>query len=101
MQIAPILEWRNGFPYLTTDAAQAYVGSPYGRTFPEFFSIDARLSKDFKVNPKYTVRLSLSGNNLSNHFNPDSVYADTGAPLYGTFFGQHKRRYMIDFDVLF
>jgi hypothetical protein len=80
---------------------QAYIGTPYGQRFPQFLSVDARVSKDFKVNPKYSVRLSVTGNNLTNHYNPDSVYANTGAPLYGEFFGQHKRRYMLDFDVLF
>jgi hypothetical protein len=100
-QIAPIFEWRNGFPYLATDPMQAYIGTPYGQRFPHFLSVDARVSKDFKVNPKYSVRLSVTGNNLTNHYNPDSVYANTGAPLYGDFFGQHKRRYMLDFDVLF
>jgi hypothetical protein len=47
------------------------------------------------------VRLSVSANNSTNHFNPDSVYADTDALLYGQFLGQHKRRFMADFDFLF
>lgn len=100
-QIAPIFEWRNGFPYLVTNPAQDYVGIPYQRRYPPFLSFDARISKDFKVNPKYTLRFSVSSNNITNHFNPDSIYSNTGAPLFGTFFGQHKRRFMADFDVLF
>jgi hypothetical protein len=101
LQLAPIFEWRSGFPYLVTDAAQAYVGTPYQQRYPNFLSLDARVSKDFKVNAKYTVRLSVSTYNLTNHFNPDSVYSNTDAPLYGLFFGQHKRRFMADFDVFF
>jgi hypothetical protein len=101
LQLAPIFEWRSGFPYLVTDAAQAYVGTPYQQRYPNFLSLDARVSKDFKVNTKYTVRLSVSTYNLTNHFNPDSVYSNTDAPLYGLFFGQHKRRFMADFDVFF
>lgn len=101
MQLAPILEWRSGFPYLVTDAAQAYVGSPYQQRYLNFVSLDARISKDFKVNAKYTVRFSVSTYNLTNHFNPDSVYSNTDAPLYGLFFGQHKRRFFADFDVFF
>ena len=101
MQIAPIFEFRTGFPYLVTNAAQAYVGIPYQQRYPDFLSCDARLSKDFKINTKYSVRLSVSGYNLTNHFNPDWVYSNTDAPLYGTFFGQRHRRFMADFDVLF
>ena len=100
-RIAPIFEWRNGFPYSITNAAQQYVGTPYSQRFPDFLSLDARISKDFKVNNKYSVRLSVSANNSTNHFNPDSVYADTDALLYGQFLGQHKRRFMADFDFLF
>jgi hypothetical protein len=100
-QIAPIFEWRTGLPFSITDAAQAYVGIPDSRRFPNFLSLDARLSKDFKVNAKYSVRFSVSTNNSTNHFNPDSVYSNTDAPLYGQFLGQHKRRFMIDFDFLF
>ena len=99
-QIAPIFEWRTGFPYSLTNAAQAYVGTPYRQRFPNFLSLDARISKDFKVNNKYSVRFSASSNN-TNHFNPDSVYSNTDATLYGQFLGQHKRRFMADFDFLF
>lgn len=100
-RIAPIVEYRNGFPYLITDAAQQYAGVPNAQRFPNFFSLDARLSKDFQVNPKYTVRLSVSGYNLTNHFNPDTVHGNIADPQYGIFFGQHKRRYTADFDIIF
>ena len=101
MQIAPIFEWRSGFPYTVTDAAQAYVGLPFSQRFPNFLAADARVSKDFKVNNKYTVRLSVTGNNLTDHFNPEAVYANTDAPLYGRFFGERHRRFLADFDVIF
>jgi len=100
-RIAPIFEWRSGFPHSLTNAAQSYVGIPDSQRFPNFPSLDARVSKDFKVNNKYSVRFSLSANNATNHFDPDSVYSNTDAPLYGQFLGQHKRRFMADFDFLF
>lgn len=101
MRIAPIIEYRNGFPYIVTDAAQQYVGTPDRLRFPNFLSFDARVSKDFKVSPKYTVRLSVSGYNLTNHFNPDTVRANIADAQFGMFFGQHKRRYLADFDIIF
>jgi Carboxypeptidase regulatory-like domain len=100
-QLAPIVEYRSGFPYAVTDAYQVYVGQPYSSHYPTFFSLDARISKDFQVNPKYSVRFSVSGFNLTNHWNPDSVYSNTGAQEYGVFFGQHKRRFQADFEVIF
>ncbi len=100
-RISPIFEWRSGFPYSLTNAAQQYVGTPDSQRFPNFLSLDARISKDFRVNNKYSVRFSVSANNATNHFNPDSVYADTDALLFGQFLGQHKRRFMADFDFLF
>jgi hypothetical protein len=100
-RIAPVLEYRTGFPYAVTDALQNYVGTPYQNRFPSFFSADARLSKDFKVNPKYTIRISVAGFNLTDHFNPEAIHTNIDDPAYGAFVGQHGRRYTADFDVLF
>jgi hypothetical protein len=69
--------------------------------FPNFFSADARLLRDFKVTAKYTVRLSLSGFNLTNHFNALAVHDNIADPQYGVFFGNYHRRYRFDFEVLF
>ncbi len=101
VRISPMLEWRNGFPYAVTDAAQNYVGLPNTTRFPHFFSLDSRVSKDFKINDKYALRLSVSGFNLTNHFNPYSIHANIDDPQYGVFFGNYRRRFRLDFDVLF
>jgi len=102
-QIYPIVEYRGGFPYATFDAFQRYVGTPYSDAtrFPNFFSADARLSRDFKVNPKYTVRLSVTGFNLANHFNALAVHSNTADPYYGVFFGNYHRRYRFDFEIVY
>ncbi|HEX8091141.1 MAG TPA: TonB-dependent receptor, partial [Blastocatellia bacterium] len=67
IRIAPLVEYRNGFPYAVTDAAQNYVGTPNATRFPNFYSFDSRVSKDIKLNDKYSVRFSVSGFNLTNH----------------------------------
>jgi len=74
---------------------------PYSKRFPNFFSADARLSKDIKVNPKYTLRFSLSGFNLTDHFNPEGLHTNIDDPAFGAYVGQHGRRYTADFDVIF
>jgi Carboxypeptidase regulatory-like domain len=100
-RIAPVLEYRNGFPYISTDAAQNYAGVPNQNRFPAFLSLDSRVSRDFKLNPKYAVRLSVSSFNLTNHFNPEAVHSNVADPAYGFFFGHRGRRFTADFDVLF
>jgi hypothetical protein len=101
MRVAPMVEWRNGFPYASVDVGQNYVGTPNQTRFSDFFSFDSRVSKDFKVSDKYTVRLSVSGFNVTNHFNPLQVHSNIADPAYGVFFGNHKRRFRLDFDVIF
>lgn len=100
-RIAPLIEYRNGFPYAVTDAAQNWVGAPYASRFPAFLSVDSRISKDFRITPKYTVRLSVSSYNLTDHFNPEAVHGNVADPAYGSFFGQRGRHFTADFDVLF
>lgn len=100
-RIAPVIEYRTGFPYLATDAYQNYAGIPNLTRYPDFLSVDSRFSKDIKVNAKYTVRFSISGYNLTNHFNPEAVRGNIADPAYGFFFGQRGRRFTADFDVLF
>jgi hypothetical protein len=101
MQFAPLVEWRNGFPYAWTDATQHYIGMPNQRRFPNFYSVDSRASKDVKVSDKYSLRFSVSGFNLTNHFNPLRMHSNIDDRLHGVFFGNHKRRLRVDFDVIF
>jgi hypothetical protein len=100
-RVMPKVEYHTGFPYSRYDALQQYVGAPNQQRFPPFFSLDARITKDIKVTDKYSFRFGVSGSNLTDHFNPISVHANSADPAYGIFFGQYRRRYTADFDVLF
>jgi hypothetical protein len=102
LKVMPTVEYRNGFPYTALNAAQNYVGTPNSDTtrFPNFFSADARVSRDFKIR-QYTVRLSVTGFNLTNHFNALAVHSNVADPRYGFFFGNYHRRYRFDFEVVF
>ncbi len=100
-RVSPVFEYRNGFPYAATDAAQNYAGIPNLARFPDFLSVDSRVSKDFQVNPKYAVRFSVSAFNLTNHFNPEAVHSNIGDPASGLFFGHRGRRFTADFDIIF
>jgi hypothetical protein len=39
--------------------------------------------------------------NLTNHFNPDTVFNNQDSTAFGVFIGQHKRRFQADIDFLF
>jgi hypothetical protein len=99
--IAPVFEARSGFPYYSVDAAQNYFGAPNQNRYPLFLAVDSRISKDIKVTPKYSVRLSVTGYNLTDHFNPEAFHNNVADPAYGIFFGERHRRFTADFDVLF
>jgi hypothetical protein len=100
-RIYPSLEYRSGFPYREADAIQNWVSAADLKRFPHFFSLDSRVSKDIQVTKKYAVRFGVSGFNLTNHFNPEAVHANTADPNFGFFFGHRGRRFTADFDVLF
>src|SRR5262249_25339144 len=103
VDILPLVEFRTGFPYARLDATQNYVGIPFSDAtrYPDYFSADARLVKDLKINPKYTLRVSLTGFNLTNHFNALAIHDNLADPQSGLFFGNYHRRYRVDFEVLF
>ncbi len=99
-RIAPMAEWRTGFPYAAVDEAQNYAGVPNTRRFPNFFSLDLRVSRDIEYR-RHLFRVSFSVFNLTNHWNPDTVRLNVADPQFGEFLGQHKRRFRVDFDILF
>jgi TonB dependent receptor len=103
LELLPLFEYRTGFPYARYDALGNYVGVPNSNQtrFPNYFKADARILRDVKVNSKYTLRFSVSGFNLTNHFNALAVHANIDDPQYGVFFGNYQLRYRADFDVLF
>jgi hypothetical protein len=103
LDLAPLVEFRNGFAYAQIDSQQTYVGVPFrdSTRFPNYFSVDARIARDFKISPKYTVRLSGTGTNLTNHFNALAVHNNIADPQQGIFFGNYHRLYRGDFDILF
>ncbi|MBO0721890.1 MAG: TonB-dependent receptor, partial [Blastocatellia bacterium] len=82
LRYSPILEYRNGFPFSSYDQLQNYVGDVNSKRFPNFYSFDSRISRDFQVNPKYALRFTLKGFNLTNHFNPVDVYRNVTDPRF-------------------
>jgi hypothetical protein len=99
-KVAPVIEFRTGFPYSALDAAQQYAGVPNGRSFPNFFSLDFRVARDIRYRG-HGFQVSFSMFNVTNHWNPDTVRWNITDPQFGEFLGQHRRRYRLDFDFLY
>ena len=100
-ELNPTVEYRNGFPYTSFDALQDYVGAPNSERFPNFLSVDARLMREFQVAKNHAIRLSVTGYNLTNHFNALAVHNNIDDPQYGVFFGNYHRHYRFDFEVVY
>jgi hypothetical protein len=101
--IAPIFEFRSGFPYSVRDAEQNFVGlrNSDQTRFPKFLSLDAEIAKEFQLTKKYGVRLSLRVFNATNHFNPRDVRANTADSRFGEFFSSYHRFFSGGFDIIF
>jgi hypothetical protein len=102
MMVNPHIEWRNGFPWQSTDALQQWVQNygPQSR-YPRYFAADVAVAKDFRVRLEHAVRLTLTVQNITNHWNPLQVHSNVADPQYGQFFGNYTRKYLLDFDFLF
>lgn len=100
IRLAPVMEYRTGFPYSALDGRQDYFGVPNGYRFPAFFSLDLRVSKDIEYKG-HAVRLSFSAFNVTNHWNPEAVRLNAADPQFGEFLGQRPRRFRVDLDFLF
>jgi hypothetical protein len=99
LTLSPIVDARTGFPYSTVDTLQNYVGAPNAQRFPAFFSLDAKLYRDFKLGSfplmgrfkNQKVRFGLYSINLTNHLNCLDVYNNVASPYFGHFAGfQHR-----------
>ena len=92
--LSPLVDVHSGFPYSAIDATQQYVGTPNGQRFPEFFSLDLKAYRAFRVpfwkgkngNPHH-FRLGAYSLNITNHGNFSTVYNNVTSPDFGKFVG--------------
>jgi hypothetical protein len=99
----PRVEYRNGFTWQPVDEFQNYISlvSEAQPRYPRYLTADLRVARDFNVDQKHAVRLSITLRNLTNHNNPLQVHNNSDDPLFGTFFGNYGRHELLDFDFLF
>jgi hypothetical protein len=96
--VAPVADVHSGFPYSNVDVLQSYVGAPNGQRFPAFFSLDARVYREFRLPvpfihklQNHRLRFGVYSLNMTDHSNPRDVYYNVASPYFGHFVGfQHR-----------
>jgi hypothetical protein len=94
LTFSPLVDVHSGFPYSPIDVQQQYVGTPNGKRFPEYFSLDMKLYRVFRVpflgnrgGKVHHVRLGVYTLNVTNHGNFNAVYNNVASPNFGQFVG--------------
>ena len=94
LTFSPLVDVHSGFPYSPIDVEQQYVGTPNGKRFPEYFSLDLKLYRQFRVpflgnrgGKQHHVRLGVYTLNVTNHGNFNAVYNNVTSPNFGQFVG--------------
>jgi hypothetical protein len=94
LTFSPLVDVHSGFPYSPIDVEQQYVGTPNGKRFPEYFSLDMKLYRQFRVpflgnrgGKVHHVRLGVYTLNVTNHGNFNAVFNNVSSPNFGQFVG--------------
>ena len=101
VRLTPLVEFRSGFPYQIRNVLQDYIATGRDTRFPNYFSLNTRVSREFQVSKKYALDTSISLTNITNHFNPLEVHANNADPQFGRFFAYYDRRARFDLEVKF
>jgi Carboxypeptidase regulatory-like domain len=100
-KFSPIVDVHSGYPYSNIDTLQNYVGTPNGQRFAEFFTLDVKIYRQFRIpflgtehgkGKGHHVRLGFYSLNVTNHGNFNAVYNNVTAPNFGQFVGFLDRR---------
>jgi hypothetical protein len=94
LTFSPLVDLHSGFPYSPIDVQQQYVGTPNGKRFPKYFSLDMKLYRQFRLpllgnrgGKVHHVRLGVYTLNVTNHGNFNAVYNNVASPNFGQFVG--------------
>jgi hypothetical protein len=94
LTFSSLVDVHSGYPYSAIDVQQEYVGTPNGQRFAEYFSLDLKLYREFRMpflkgkNGKaHHIRLGVYTLNVTNHGNFNAVYNNVASPNFGHFAG--------------
>jgi hypothetical protein len=105
--LSPLVDVHSGFPYSAVDVTQQYVGTPNGRRFREFFSLDFKAYRAFRIpflkgrgGKAHHFRIGFYTLNVTNHGNYNTVYNNVASPDFGKFVGFLYRHEGMTLDFL-
>ncbi len=94
MTFSSLVDIHSGYPYSPIDVTQQYAGIPNGSRFPNFFSLDFKLYREFRVpflkgknGNGHHIRLGGYTLNVTDHGNFTTVYNNIASPNFGKFVG--------------
>jgi Carboxypeptidase regulatory-like domain/TonB-dependent Receptor Plug Domain len=102
--VAPVLEFRNGFPLSVIDEDRNFVGqrNRAGR-FPNFASLDLQVLKSVaapgRFSEKYRFKVGVKVFNLTNHFNPRDFQGNLASDEFGGFYNGVGRKLGMKFVI--
>jgi hypothetical protein len=95
LTLSPVVDVHSGLPYSNVDTLQNYLGEANNQRLPDFFSLDVKVYREFKLNMpgvrNRKLRLGLYTLNLTNHSNWLEVYNNVASPYFGRFAGMQHR----------
>ena len=102
LQLVPVLDMRNGFPFSNIDENRQFVGARNmaGR-YPAFGSLDMQLLKRIsapgRFKEKYRFVIGLKVFDVTNHFNPRDYQGNIDSEAFGGFYNAAGRKYGMKF----
>jgi hypothetical protein len=94
LTFSPLVDLHTGFPWSPIDVAQQYVGIPNSQRFPEFFSLDLKAYRVFRMpilkakgGKTHHFRLGAYVLNVTDHGNYSTVYNNVASTYFHTFVG--------------
>ena len=96
--LSPVLDIHSGFPYSNIDVEQNYVGIPDSLRFPIYYSLDAKIYREFMIHIPFKekskrrkIRVGVYSLDVTNRQNPHDVFSNIDSPLFGQFAGFQRR----------
>ena len=97
--IAYLVEYRTGFPFSVVDQQGFLVGTPEGSRYPDYFSLNLHLEKQFRA-IHYLWAWRFGFDNLTNNGNANSVNNVLGTPEFRTFGRGQARAFSVRLRLL-
>jgi hypothetical protein len=91
---AYMVEYRTGFPFSVVDEEGFLIGQPNARRYPDYFSINLHLERQFRA-IHYVWAWRFGFDNLTNNGNPNFVNNVFGTPQFLTYGRGQQRAFSV------